>query len=242
MGSGILGGSIAGLIAGTTLLWGPCAHAAQTNLVGWGSYNSATTTFPLAATSHAAAISSATLSYYQTFKLNDGRGVWGAANQSTTLDVTTAPYIDWTINFNTGLGVTNAIFFLDLAKLDTPTKLQLSYSIDNYATSLGSLSSVNTSYQNFMFSLGSTPLSGTVDFRLYFYDVSSRYATNSTYNNVYNVGCFSSYSTIGGTYSTYMNNFTAGLLGNITSIPEPAGCVLAGFGLALCYFYRRLQG
>jgi len=228
---------VIGLITWSVMSLAMCGHA-QTSLVGWGSYDSATTAFPMAASSHSSSISSATLSYYQTATINDSRGVWSAANQSTTLDVSTAPYLDWTIAFNPGVGVTNAFFFLNLAKLDSSTKLQLSYSLDNYGSSLGSLSSVNGSYQNYMFSLGNTPLSGTVQFRLYLYDVSSLYASNPTYNNLYNVWCTSSYSTIGGTYSTSMNNYTAGLLGNVTTVPEPTGYVLAGLGFTLWFVCR----
>jgi hypothetical protein len=229
-----VGLALAGVLSTTTA-------RAQTRLAGWNGYNSATTTFPLAASSLVSSLASATLNYNQLFTINDGRGLWSATNTASVLNTTTAPYLDWSITIKPGNAITNATFFFNLAKLDSQTQLQLSYSLDNYSSSLGDLSSVTSSYQNYMFSLGTNLLSGTVDFRLYFYNVSSVYAPHPEYGNVFDVPTSSGYTTYGGTYNANMSGYSAGLLGNVQAapVPEPASGVLAGLGIASYLIFSR---
>jgi hypothetical protein len=232
-------GTVVAALLMTTAWSTPTETQAQVLIADWNSYNSATTTFPLAASSLNSSMAGANLAYNNLFTINDSRGVWSSSNQSATLDVLTAPYLQWTFNIKPGQEIDGATFFLNLAKLDSSTKLQLSYSLDDYASSLGDLSSVSSSYQNYMFSVGN--LSGTVSFRLYAYDVSALYASNLNYANIYNAMDSSSYPTYGGTYNSLMNGASAGLLGTpvIAPVPEPSTFGLAGLGMATLAVLRR---
>jgi hypothetical protein len=227
---------ILGFTLGLTLFGAVITASAQSSLLaGWGGYNSIYTTFPFAAASADPSVSSAAMSYNGLFTINDGRGVWAANNQATTLDVATAPYLAWTIAFNNGVEVTDASFFLNLAKLDDTTEVQLRYSVDNFSSSLGDISSLNGDYQNYVFPLGDT-LSGTVTFRLYMYDVSSIYADNVDYNNLYNIQCYSGFATYGGDYNDNMDGYSAGLVA--APVPEPSTLALSAMG-GLLLFRRR---
>ena len=133
---------------------------------------------------------------------NDNRGVWGSANGDTTLDTATAPYLSWTLTLDAGTTVSNPTFFINLAKVDgSGTQLDLRSSLDDYAVSLGSPSSVDGTYRNYMFPVGES-LSDSVTFRLYVYDVSPGMQTDS--DNIYNVWCQSYYTTSGDTYNANM--------------------------------------
>jgi hypothetical protein len=227
------------LTLGLALFGAVTSASAQTSLVaGWAECNSSSQTFPYAASTINASVSSAVMNYAGLFGFNDSRGIWGSTNYSTTLNTATAPYLSWTINLDPGTTVSNAKFFIDLAKLDSSTKLELRSSLDNYGASLGDLSSVNGSWQDYMFSLGES-LSGSVTFRLYLYDVSSYMQPTS--EDIGSVDCFNgSAATFGDTYNANMADSAAGLLGNITTVPEPTTLALAGLsGLGLLLFRRR---
>jgi hypothetical protein len=222
---------------GLALLGVVTTASAQTSLVaGWNMYNSSAQTFPYAASTIDASVSSAAMNYAGLFGFDDIRGRWASVNYNTTLDTATAPYLEWTINLNPGETVSDATFFINLAKVDSSTTLSLRSSLDDYGTSLEDLSSVDGSYQNYMFSVGT--LSDSVTFRLYVYDVSDSQGTTS--DDLYNVDCESYYPTIGGTYNADMRGDPAGLLGDITTVPEPSTLALAGLsGLGLLLYRRR---
>jgi hypothetical protein len=225
------------LACGVALLGAVTSASAQTSLVaGWNMYNSSSQTFPYAASTIDASVSSAAMNYAGLFGFDDGRGRWASTNHNATLDTATAPYLSWTVNLDPGETVSDAMFFIDLAKVDSSTTLSLRSSLDDYGTSLGDLSSVDGSYQNYMFSLGT--LSDNVTFRLYVYAVSAGKQTTS--DDLYNVDCFNASTTYGGTYNADMADYTAGLMGDITPVPEPTTLALAGLtGLGLLLFRRR---
>jgi hypothetical protein len=226
------------LTLGIALFGTVTSASAQTSLVaGWNEYNSSSQTFPYAASTIDASASSAAMNYAGLFGFDDIRGRWASTNYNTTLDTATAPYLSWTVNLASGTTVSDATFFIDLAKVDSSTTLSLRSSLDDYGTSLGDLSSVNSSYQNYMFSLGT--LSDSATFRLYVYDVSAGKQTTS--DDLYSVACFNASTTYGGTYNADMADYTAGLMGNITTVPEPSTLALAGLsGLGMLLF-RRLK-
>jgi hypothetical protein len=234
----IMKNQILGLTLGLALLGAVITASAQSSLLaGWNMYTPSTQTFPYAASSTDASVSSASLDYAGLFGINDSRGVWASTNYATTLDTATAPYLAWTITLDAGPTVADPTFFASLAKLDSSTKLELRCSLDDYASSLGDLSSVDGSYQNYLFPLAG-PLSGSVTFRLYFYNVNPIYLP--TYYNVFNAECASYYTTIGGTFDDNMNGKSAGLLGDIVPAPEPVTLALAGLsGLGLLLFRRK---
>jgi hypothetical protein len=217
---------------------GICSFVQAQGLVaGWGQYDPSSATFPLAANATATGVTSATMSSQGMIPFNDGRGVWGAANTSSSLNTATAPYLAWTINLGSS-DVTDPEFFLNLAKVDSSTELQLSYSEDNYSSSLVDLSSVNTSYHNYVAPLSGT-LTGSVTFRLYVYNQSAGYVNNE---DLYNVWCQSYYPTTVGTYNEAIVGYTAGLLGDVAAVPavpEPSTLALAGLASTALLLFRR---
>jgi hypothetical protein len=185
-------------------------------------------------------------SYSGLTTLDDSRNVWDSANTATALNTATAPYVSYTINFGSA-SVTGAEFFLNgLAENDTDgttgTKLQLSYSVDNYESSLGNLTqlgynSVNDpyGYENYIASIPGT-LSGTVTFKVFFYNTSALFAANvATYANVFMGGDGASFETASGTYDPSMGNYSAGLV----AVPEPTSLALVGVGAGALLLRRR---
>lgn len=224
------------LAGGVALLGAVATASAQTSLlVGWNMYNSSSQAFPYAASTTDPSVFSAAMDYSSLFTLDDNRGFWGSDNHATTLDSAAAPYLSWTINLADGEAVINPTFFLDVGLGDSTTQVEMRSSLDGYSASLGDMSSVDGSWHNYMFSLGQT-LSGSVNFRMYVYDVSADQPSTSV--DLGNVNCGSGSSTYGGSYNPDMQNYTAGLLGTVSPTPEPSTMVLAGLGgfglLLLC--------
>jgi hypothetical protein len=212
--------------------------SAQTSLlVGWTGYNSSSTTFPYAPSTLTAPVSSAVMNSSGLFALNDSpenRGLWGAGNNSTTLDTTTAPYLSWTINLTDGATITDAILFVNLARVSCT--LSLRSSLDNYATSLVDLSSANSLLENYMIPVGT--LNESVTYRLFVYDVATGYPTTSV--AVGDAGCNAGLTTLGGTYNSEMDGDSTGLLGDVSAVPEPSTVALSVVcGLGLVFFRRR---
>jgi hypothetical protein len=229
---------ILNLTLGVAVFGAASPTLAQTSLVaGWSMYNPSSQAFPYAASTIAPSVASASMNYAGLLTHNDNRGVWGSANGDTTLDTATAPYLSWTLTLDAGTTVSDPTFFINLAKVDgSGTQLDLRSSLDDYAVSLGSPSSVDGTYRNYMFPVGES-LCDSVTFRLYVYDVSPGMQTDS--DNIYNVWCQSYYTTSGDTYNANMQGQTAGVLGNVTAVPEPSALALAGSGLLGLLLFRR---
>lgn len=146
---------------------------AQTKLAYWYGVNTATTTFPLAATDKASMVNSATLNFGNGLAVyNDGRNVWKYSNTGeTSVDPATTPYVSYSVN-SLGSVKFDRFVFGSLAVWNTNVKLQLRWSVDGYSASLGeftnkgydwALTSVDLS------SLAAAP-AGDVIFRVYFYN------------------------------------------------------------------------
>jgi PEP-CTERM motif len=209
------------LICGLALLGTAAAAPAQTNqLVVWsGSYNASSQTFPYAApVIDPSSVSSAFMNYVGLTPVNSSLySEWVVSNHSSTLDIATAPYLQWTIN------LTAADTFSDLwfdvyvgAPMSAPRfNTELRSSLDNYSASLGDYQGAFT---NYVVSLEPT-LTGSVTFRLYAYNV------------------------LGGSKNqpAYLQDQRVVLNGVVAPVPEPstlALSVMGGLG-GLLLFRRR---
>jgi len=208
------------LICGLILLGTAAAAPAQTNhLVGWDTYNASSQTFPYAALLAVdPPVSSAFMSYVGLTPVNSSPyGTWGVSNHSSTLDIATAPYLQWTINLTADDTYSDLLFGVTMgetfSKQSPHFNTELRSSLDNYSASLGD----QFGFANDSVSLG-PPLTGSVTFRLYAYNV-------------------------GGSATGYLldNSGRAGLWGVVAPVPEPstlALSVMGGLG-GLLLFRRR---
>jgi hypothetical protein len=232
--------NFAKLVCGLVLLGavGPAVAAPLATLVaGWNQYTPSSQSFPYASSVLDASAASATMDYSGLFGLNDNRGVWSATNSDSTLDIATAPYLAWTLNLASGANVSNLRFFANLAKIDSNTKVELRSSLDNYATSLGDLSSVNGSYQNYLFSVPGV-VSDSVTVRLFAYNVSAGFQPN--WYDLFNVACYTGNTTFGGVYDANMDGRSAGFLATVAApVPEPSTLALSVLGVMGGWFKLR---
>ncbi|MFY7886853.1 MAG: hypothetical protein ACOVOV_18620, partial [Dolichospermum sp.] len=99
----------------------------------------------------------------------DNRHYYRTLNAATTLNVATAPYLEYTINLSS-IKKIDFDRFVIYGFYHTDGKAQLRWSVDNYATSLGEFSTANA-YNLTSRNLNSLPdfIGTTVSFRIYFY-------------------------------------------------------------------------
>ena len=164
--------------------------------VSWPSYNTFTQTFPLNGTLASSYFASAQLNYSGLVKNDDSRTVWGNPNTSATLNTATAPFLSYTVVTNTAITFDRFVYS-GLAPTRA-SKLQVRWSVNNYATSLGEFTPNGSSYTLTSVSLASagSVASGTITFRVYFY------AAGANPTNVYNSDT-GPYPSSDGTASTY---------------------------------------
>lgn len=163
----------------------------QTKLVHFREYNSFSTTFPLAQPTsnfNTVLVSSASLNYGGSggiTTVDDGRGVWSITNSSTTLNPSTAPFLEYTVNFN-------GIADIDLDRFvitggansgNAATKFELRWSVDNYATNLGFFTLPDGSYTLTSVNLSSLNnfTGNQITFRVYIYNTSSAFSFYNAY-------------------------------------------------------------
>jgi PEP-CTERM motif len=210
------------LICGLALLGAAAAAPAQTNLLAsWsGVYNASSQTFPYAAgVVDPSSVSSAFMSYVGLTPVNSSPdGTWGVSNHSSTLDIATAPYLQWTINLTAADTFSDLRLYVTMGENQSKPpsffNTELRSSLDNYSASLGDYQGgVGT---NFLVSL-EPPLTGSVTVRLYAYNV----PVSATAGYVVDTG--------------------VDLLGVVAPVPEPstlALSVMGGLG-GLLLFRRR---
>ena len=201
---------------------------AQNKLVHFAEYTSSpTSVFPISQSPsnfNTSLISTATINYggsVMTAKPTNARGSWDIRNTSATLDPATAPYVEYTLNFNGSVNVDlnrfviNGASYGSLWPTNPSTKFELRWSVDNYATSLG-LFSIGTDWQYRMTSVNLSPQSNFVGTQLKF----RMYCYNS-YNNesiLSHVAPNGPYGSIDGTNSTY---FVSNSVASIWINPPP---------------------
>ena len=184
---------------------------AQTRAVYFTGYNSSTTSFPKAAAGfNSSVVSSGSINYSGLTTVNDGRTVWSNTNTSSTLDASTAPYLSYTINMNGTLSLSLDRFVMcGLAVFNSAVKLQLRWSVDNYATSLGEFTINGSSYTLSSINLSSkgTITASSITFRVYFYNASTWIFNSDTgpYSSL--DGTPSSYGAYGQNVALWYNSF-----------------------------------
>ncbi len=185
---------------------------AQTRAAYFTGYNSSTASFPRpAAGFNSAVVSAGAINYSGLLTVNDNRTVWNNPNTSTTLDIGTAPYLSYTITMN-GTVLLNPDRFVmcGLATFNAAMRLQLRWSVDNYAASLGEFSINGSSYTLSSVNLnpqGSVSVS-SIEFRVYFYNGSGWVFNSDTgpYSSL--DGTASSYGAFGQNVALWYNSFT----------------------------------
>lgn len=185
---------------------------AQSRAVYFVGYNSSTASFPRTASGfNASLVSSATVNYSGLSTVNDGRCVWNNTNSSASLDIGTAPYLTYTINFVSNISLNPDRFVMcGLATFNSSLKMQLRWSIDNFATSLGEFTINGSNYTLTSVNLNpkGTVTASSIEFRVYFYGASSWVFNSDTgpYSSL--DGTASSYGNFGQNVALWYNSFT----------------------------------
>jgi hypothetical protein len=147
------------------------AFSQNQEMVWWTGQNTSTYTYPQAANTPASFVTSASQNYSGLSTVADNRNVWNNPNASTTLDVSTAPYLEYTLNISSNVDFDRFVVHgIDPFQY---TKTQLRWDVDSFNNSLGEFTySPPTSYELTSVDLsGSTTApAGTVTFRIYFYN------------------------------------------------------------------------
>ena len=149
---------------------------AQTKLADWTVSGGGFTAAPTFTNGfvHATAVSSISISHngYSAGPFNDQSYFVHHTNTASTLNTSTAPYTQFTVNLNTS----SITFDKILVKFASAgAKLQLRWSIDGYASSLGEKTDADLIVDSYLFNLSSLSAvtANTVTFRLYSYAGSS---------------------------------------------------------------------
>jgi|GEM_PF-4712273 len=222
----------AGCLAAAALALAPSPSQASVLLAGWNPGTTSSMSFPDAADAvYTALVSSASQTPVLLTANSDGRNVWGHANGSSTLDAGTAPYLSYTVQFQSGKTVELQKFFVGgYAQLDAQTTAILRSSQDGFTADLDTLSN-SSSYTNNVADLSAlSPVSGTIEFRIYFFNASAIYAANPQYANMFMVNSNSGRG--GDPYDSLQGSSNIGLIGfETTAIPEPGTWTLLGLGV-----------
>lgn len=217
----------------------PLDSRASVLLAGWYASDTSTTTYPqAAAATYSVLVSSASLVPVSLTANEDGRNVWGHANASSELDTATAPHVSYQVEFVSGRSVQLQKFFLGgYAQLDPNTIAVVRSSLDGFATNLKTLSNTSDYTNNVADLSGFSPVSGTVEFRIYFYNASTLFAENPTWGNMY-LASGSGYP--GDPYDSLQGFHNVGLIG-VEAIPEPDTWAMLAAGLGALVLLRRAQ-
>ncbi len=149
---------------------------AQTKLADWTVSGGGFTAAPTFTNgfAHATAVSSISISHngYSAGPFQDQSYFVHHTNTASTLNTSTAPYTQFTVNLNTS----SITFDKILVKFASAgAKLQLRWSVDGYASSLGEKTDADLIVDSYLFNLStlSAVTANTVTFRLYSYAGSS---------------------------------------------------------------------
>lgn len=173
-------------------------------LAGWNTTNTASETYPYAATYKMNAyVSSASTNYSGIANDSNSNMTWINSNSSASLDTATAAYL----SFSMVLAAATKFDRLVIPGLSmTTSKMQLRWSVDSYASSLGEITSGNGSDLLSSINLASTAMqtAGTIEFRVYFYNGNAEVVTMKAGN---------SFASVDGTAPTYDSTYAIAFYG-----------------------------
>ncbi|MFZ4400637.1 MAG: putative Ig domain-containing protein, partial [Bacteroidales bacterium] len=185
-------------------------------LAGWNQVNTSSQSYPYTATYvKSTVVSSASQNYSGLTTVNNVNNKWANPNSSVSLDYNTAPYLSYSITTTANTRFDRFVFpGLNMSSSGTPsTKIQLRWSVDNYATSLGEF----TPGTSANYYLSSIDLSGTsaqsaaeIQFRAYMY--------NGNTDNIASIAG-NSYTSSDYTPTSYNNTYAAAIYGAIRPTP-----------------------
>jgi gliding motility-associated-like protein len=172
-------------------------------LAGWNVTNTATQTYPFAASYKQASLVNTAVLNSTASASSSSDMQWTNSNSSAILDVASAPYISFAL---TTLADVKLDRFVIPGLNKTTSKIQLRWSVDNYASSLGEINSGNGTDLLSSIDLSSTVTqsAGTIQFRAYFY--------NGT-NDLISMKSGNSFISIDGTANSYNSNYAVAFYG-----------------------------
>lgn len=173
-------------------------------LAGWNTTNTTTATYPYVATYKMDAyVTSATTNYSAISTDSNTNMTWINTNSSTSLDIASAPYLSFALDLATATKFDRLVF----PGLNMSTsKMQLRWSVDGYANSLGEITSGNGTDLLSSINLASTAMqsTGSIEFRVYFYNGNADVVTMKAGN---------SFTSSDGTAPTYNSNYAIAFYG-----------------------------
>ncbi|MBE9071956.1 PEP-CTERM sorting domain-containing protein [Microcystis sp. LEGE 08355] len=188
-------------------------------VAGWNSFNASTATYPKAANTVGANITSTGLNTAGINRENDPIFLLGGSTTNgwnTGSTVNTSQYVEFAVQPSAGFQVDFTNLQLNAAQTETQLDLVLRSSVDGFTNNLGTQVNLTTSFNTYSFDLSSlAPQTGPVQFRLY--------GLNANGLSVYLIADNSTNVTGGGFVALNGDITPAG--GGGVSTPEPSGIV-----------------
>lgn len=190
------------------------APAQAAIVAGWNQFNAATATYPKAADTVGANITSTGLDTAGLFRVNNSDFTLAIWNTGSTVD--TSQYVEFAVQPGAGFQVDFTNLQLNARHDDRELDLVLRSSVDGFTSDLGTQVSLTTSSNTYSFDLSSlAPQTGPVQFRLY--------GLNADTFTIFFYGENSANVTGGGFVA--LNGDITPTGGGAVSTPEPSGIV-----------------
>ncbi|GEA26446.1 hypothetical protein MiAbW_00999 [Microcystis aeruginosa NIES-4325] len=187
-------------------------------VAGWNQFNASTATYPRAANTVGANITSTGLNTAGIFRRNQSSFVLGGGTNSwnTGSTVDTNQYVEFAVQPGAGFQVDFTNLQLNAQHDETRLDLVLRSSVDGFTNNLGTQVSLTGAFNTYSFDLSSlAPQTGPVQFRLY--------GLNADSSTIFFFG-ENSANVAGGGFVALNGDITA-TGGGAVSTPEPSGIV-----------------
>lgn len=188
-------------------------------VAGWSQFNASTATYPRAANTVGANITSTGLNTAGINRENDPIFLLGGSTTNgwnTGSTVNTSQYVEFAVQPSAGFQVDFTNLQLNAAQTETQLDLVLRSSVDGFTNNLGTQVNLTTSFNTYSFDLSSlAPQTGPVQFRLY--------GLNANGLSVYLIADNST-NVAGGGFVALNGDITPAGGGGV-STPEPSGIV-----------------